>query len=458
MSNVPDSTTIQNYLDCISMNSICQYLDNTSDTFFNFNGIGQNDYPFDPTILYNFLGGGLYSALKDVVRQYDERSDDLSMIDSIFQPVVYIYDYLIPGTPITKVINVFRKVTENDTKSRFTIPGSVFIGTYTNNLKVNSCVNCDFDKRIVYVTFSGTNGLLDLIVDGTIVPVTMTEYDEGSGIKVHRGMYRQMKHNGFAYQLANTVLNTIKRGYGIDVNKNTEWTIQIFGYSLGACEAMIFLLFLNSQVHAFNKSNHSSINGNTSINITIKLTIYGTPPFANRPFNTELLRIIREGSERSIVKSNEVSSSNTTAESFTFNIIGNGTFNMIHSDKDPITHIKENIIDFGLGSLPITKKRMNDLAIYLQNMIIGEEYVSIIPQLNADTKIEKCISIIDSTTTGDVNCLGKDGYTPVLLDFYDKLTIGQSIKKNHMDVYFDYFRDNATNERPTDRTIESPDI
>jgi hypothetical protein len=158
---------------------------------------------------------------------------------------------------------------------------------------MSASVSCCFTLNTIFVTFSGTDGLIDLVTDIQFATslIGIDRYDD-AGIEVHSGALKQARINGFMQQLCHTVVTTI-RSAALLVGTDKEWTIVSQGYSLGAMHAQIFVLFMND--HIMNRNRYRNLGDPAKlININFKymVRLLGCPIVGNLRFVQTFARIV----------------------------------------------------------------------------------------------------------------------------------------------------------------------
>jgi hypothetical protein len=158
---------------------------------------------------------------------------------------------------------------------------------------MSASVSCCFTLNTIFVTFSGTDGLIDLVTDLQFAtsPIGIDRYDD-TGIEVHSGALKQARLNGFIQQLCHTVVTTI-RSAALLVGPEKEWTIVSQGYSLGAMHAQLFVLFMNDHIMNRNRYRNLVDEGDViNLNFKYMVRLLGCPIVGNLRFVQTFARIV----------------------------------------------------------------------------------------------------------------------------------------------------------------------
>jgi hypothetical protein len=138
-----------------------------------------------------------------------------------------------------------------------------------------------------------------------------------------------------------TVLTTIRSAVLL-VGDNTSWTVSVGGYSLGAMQAQLFVLFMNDHILNRNGYTVDGVSGR-QIDIRYKLNLQASPPAGNRRFCQILAKII-DGSfvDLPLVGDADKSALSEINSIVNFNTVP-GEILSIVSYNDPVVFFKEII-------------------------------------------------------------------------------------------------------------------
>lgn len=381
-----DKTDEISIIDLVIACQVCQYIDNSDDPILNFNGTDFNTYEFKPRILYDYHRGGILACIKSIIAQYE--------LDSKFN-IGLILDQN------KRTMKNFKITQYKDSEGNSLTPSlaSVFVGSYTNQLYVNSMITCDFQQRTIHITFAGTNGIADVWTDiqFDMVPTGIPRYDAYS-VEVHRGALEQLLKNGFAYQLVYTVLTTI-RSTVLLVGDGKPWTISVNGYSLGAMQAQLFVLFMND--HILNRNGYmvDGVSGR-QIDIRYKLNLLGSPPVGNKRLCQILTKII-SGTfvDLPLVGDAEKPASSEINSVVDFNTVPGEILSVI-SYNDPVVFAKEHV--YNVIAIPLLVPVIERYATGIFDYLSLHDYI--LSEPNEHVKVfgigdDNTISRIPDTTT-----------------------------------------------------------
>jgi hypothetical protein len=274
MDAIPTNDIIA-IIDTIAACRASELVDNSYIPFVN---TGSEIGELDTDILYDYYRGGLREALKQIVIKYGNN------------PTIDLEGVFISKVSRIALICTIPQYGDGMITRSITAP---FVGVYTNQSYMSASVSCCFNINTLYVTFSGTDGLVDILTDAQFLtsPMGIDRYDD-SGIMVHSGALKQARINGFMQQLCHTVVTTI-RSAALLVGTDKEWTIVTQGYSLGAMHAQLFVLFMND--HIMNRNRYRNLGDPSKlININFKymVRLLGCPIVGNLRFVQTFARIV----------------------------------------------------------------------------------------------------------------------------------------------------------------------